>query len=94
MVENQKYEKHIALVFSLIFPGAGFIYQKKWFPGFAHGLVHLMLAGKFLYNAVVMIHYMLENGTTNSFRITMLVFWLIAIITNWFFSIRATQNYE
>jgi hypothetical protein len=94
MDKNEEYQTHIALVFSVIFPGAGLIYQKKWFSGVAYGLIHLLIAGLFLNRAMEAIYYRLAQVTRDYTDAGMLTILAICLLANWFAGIRTTQNYD
>lgn len=94
MDKNEQYEKHIAVVFSIIFPGAGLIYQKRWFSGVAYGLMHLLIIGLFFNRAMETIYYRLAQVSRGSADIGMLIILVMCLLANWFASIRKTQNYE
>jgi hypothetical protein len=93
MDRNEDYQKHIALVFSIIFPGAGLIYQKKWFSGIAYGLIHLLIIGLLFNRAIETTYYRLAQASRGSTDVGMLIFLGMCLLANWFANIRTTQNY-
>lgn len=94
MNENNEDQKHIAFVFSIIFPGAGFLYQKKWFTGLLFGAFHLILSGLFLYKGAEIMYDRLSGGQVSTENITILILIFMCILFNWIFNIRKIQDYK
>lgn len=91
MNDYEKQQKQIAFVFSVIFPGAGFLYYKKWLKGILYGLVHLFLMGLTFKSIIEIISFRIPLASDKGTLLFILIF---AIFLNWIFNIRSTQNYE
>lgn len=94
MDRNEGNQKHIALVFSIIFPGAGLLYLKKWFSGVVYGLIHLLIIGMLFKRAMETVYYRLAQVSRGSTDVGILIFLGMFLLANWFANIRTTQNYE
>ncbi len=87
-------QKQIAVVFSILFPGAGFLYQKKWLTGMIFGLIHIILFILLFYQGVIMVYEKHTGMEISTFEITLMVITVIGLFLNWFADIRKLQNYK
>ena len=87
----EKQQQHIAFVFSIIFPGAGFLFMKKWVKGIIYGLIHTFLMVLALINLIKII----SSGVgLDSIYGTIFLLVVFVMLINWIFNIRSTQDYK
>lgn len=94
MFKDDKDQKHIAFVLSLIFPGGGFFYEKKWLTGIIFAAVHFIFLTLLFYHGVLIIYYKAAGISRGYEDILLFVFLIICVFLNWIFNIRKIQNYR
>ncbi len=87
-------QKHIALVFSIIFPGGGFFYEKRWITGIIFAFLHLTLSAVLLYQGVTYIYYRTAGIERSYEDITILILLIFCILLNWIFNLRKIVDYK
>ncbi|MDF2907203.1 MAG: hypothetical protein K0R34_2524 [Herbinix sp.] len=86
-------QKHIAFVFSILFPGGGFFYEKKWLTGIVFASIHLLLSTLLFYKGVLIIYYRTSGLERGYEDIAILILIVFSIFLNWIFNIRKLLNY-
>lgn len=86
--------KHIAFVFSIILPGGGFFYEKRWMTGIVFAILHILISTALLFHGVKLIYYSTAGIERTYVDITILFLILFCLILNWIFNLRKITDYK
>lgn len=86
--------KHIAFVVSIICPGGGFFYEKRWITGIIFAFIHIALSTVLLFNGVKLIYYRTAGIECTYIDITIFFLVLFCILLNWIFNLRKITDYK